>query len=190
MIVGIDEVGRGSWAGPVVAGAVLLAKPIRGLRDSKKLTREQRETLDLKIRKHALAIGLGWVSSEELDSIGMTEAVRLAMRRAMAEIDKPYNRIIIDGNYNYLRENPLAQTMVKADDSVPAVSAASIVAKVARDAWMRQSAERYPHYGFESHVGYGTTKHRQALQEYGVCDLHRRCFSPIQELLGLAEIQI
>lgn len=184
MIVGIDEVGRGCWAGPVVAGAVLLEKPMRGLRDSKKLTREQREVCDKRIRKTARAIGIGWVWVEELDQIGMTKAVQLAMQRALAQIDLPYNELIIDGNYNYLKDVPSSRALVKADDKIPAVSAASIVAKVARDAYMREIAQKHPHYGFESHVGYGTKAHRDALALYGICELHRRSFEPIQQLVG------
>ncbi len=185
MIIGIDEVGRGCWAGPLVAGAVLLDTPLRGLRDSKKLTRLQRERLDVQIRKKARAIGLGWVTSEELDLIGMTEAVRLAMRRALAKINVPYERVIIDGNYNYLKDVPQTSALIKADDIVPSVSAASIVAKVARDAWMYRVAQDFPEYGFESHVGYGTPGHRRALARHGVCNLHRRSFLPIQKLLEL-----
>jgi ribonuclease HII len=183
MIVGIDEVGRGCWAGPVVAGAVLLQKPMRGLKDSKKLTRLQREMFDIRIRKTALAVGIGWVWVEELDAIGMTEAVRLAMRRALEQIERPYEQIIIDGNYNYLKDNPMSVARIKADDSVPAVSAASIVAKVARDAWMRDIAGKFPQYGFDSHVGYGTKMHRDALAMHGVCELHRRSFLPVQSIM-------
>ncbi|HEX3568295.1 MAG TPA: ribonuclease HII [Candidatus Saccharimonadales bacterium] len=180
MILGIDEVGRGCWAGPLVAGAVLLKHPIRGLRDSKKLTRLQRERLDLVIRKRALAIGLGWVTPVELDAIGLTEAVRLAMRRALAEIAEPYDEIIIDGNYNFLADVACTRTLIKADDLVPAVSAASIVAKVARDAFMRSIAKEYPDYQFESHVGYGTRAHQAAIKLHGICELHRRSFQPIK----------
>jgi ribonuclease HII len=184
MIIGIDEVGRGCWAGPVVAGAVLLQKPMRGLRDSKKLTRLQREACDIRIRKTALAIGIGWVWVEEVDALGMTEAVRLAMRRAVAEISLPYDQIIIDGNYNYLKDMQGTSTLIKADDLVPAVSAASIVAKVARDAYMREIAVKHPQYGFESHVGYGTKAHQDALAQHGICELHRRSFAPIRQMLG------
>lgn len=180
-IVGVDEVGRGCWAGPVVAGAVLLGKPIRGLKDSKKLTREQREAFDVKIRAKAKAIGIGWVSSAELDKLGMTKAVRLAMDRAVAQISEAYDEIIIDGNYNFLAHVPNTKTMIKADDKIPAVSAASIVAKVARDTWMAtEAAKLFPLYGFESHVGYGTPRHRAAIETHGLCDLHRRLFAPIR----------
>jgi len=184
MIVGVDEVGRGCLAGPLVAGAVILRRRIPGLADSKKQTRAQREVLDVKIRRQAIAFGLGWVTPEELDRVGLTEAVRLAMQRAMAEITVPYEEIIIDGNYNYLREFPGSQCLIKADDKVAAVSAASIIAKVARDNYMREMALTYPLYQFENHVGYGTASHIAALEANGVCDLHRKSFAPIRALLG------
>lgn len=185
MIVGVDEVGRGCWAGPVVAGAVLLAKPMRGLRDSKKLTKAQRETLDIRIRRTALAVGIGWASHHEIDEKGLTEAVRLAMQRAVAQIMLPYEQLIIDGNYNFLPEIACSQTLIKADDTVPAVSAASIVAKVARDAWMAtHAAKAFPAYGFDKHVGYGTPQHRASIAEFGLCELHRRRFAPIRAIEG------
>jgi ribonuclease HII len=185
MIVGIDEVGRGCLAGPLVAGAVLLRRPIAGLRDSKKLTRAQRETFDAVIRKKAVAFGLGWVPAEELDQVGLTHAVRLAMTRALAQIAEPYKEIIIDGNYNFLEHEPLAKCIIKADDLVPAVSAASIIAKVARDNFMIAAAKDHPHYGFDSHVGYATATHRTALNTHGMCILHRRSFAPVRALLEL-----
>lgn len=180
MLVGIDEVGRGCLAGPVVAGAVLLHEPIAGLRDSKVLTRAQRETLDVIIRAKALSFGIGWVEAAELDALGLTAAVRLAMRRALQQINRHYNQIIIDGNFNFLKDVPLTSTKIKADDTVPAVSAASIIAKVARDAWMRNIADTFPEYGFESHVGYATPQHRRALTQHGPCELHRQSFAPVQ----------
>lgn len=184
MIVGIDEVGRGCWAGPVVAGAVVLRRAIPGLRDSKKLTKKERERLDVIIRRRAVAIGLGWVSPEELDRVGLTQAVRLAMERALAEITVAYDEIIIDGSYNFLKHVPTTRTMIKADDRIPAVSAASILAKVARDAYMAtEAAQAHPHYSFERHVGYGTALHRAAIELHGLCNLHRRSFAPVKSRL-------
>jgi ribonuclease HII len=183
MIVGIDEVGRGCMAGPLVAGAVLLDKPIRGLKDSKKLTRQQRQVLDATIRDRALAYGIGWVMHDELDAVGMTQAIRLAMQRALAEIGRTYDTVIIDGNYNFLQHIDGTETMIKADDTIPAVSAASIIAKVARDTWMIEAAQTYPGYGFESHVGYCTPQHRAAVATLGVCELHRRLFAPVKAAL-------
>lgn len=184
MIVGIDEVGRGCLAGPLVAGAVLLREPIPGLRDSKQLSRAQRQALDVQIRAKAWGFGLGWVAADELDAVGLTQAVRLAMIRALEQITAAYEHIIIDGSYNFLAHLPNVNCIIKADDSVPAVSAASILAKVARDAYMAEAALRHPHYGFERHVGYATPMHRQALQQHGPCVLHRRSFAPVRTLVG------
>lgn len=170
-------------AGPLVAGAVLLAKPIRGLKDSKKLTRSERERLDVIIRRQALAIGIGWVDAAELDSVGLTQAVRLAMQRAVEQITLDYDEIIIDGNYNYLAQNPKSKCLIKADDLVPAVSAASIVAKVARDDYMRKIALQYPGYSFETHVGYCTKAHMAALDLLGSCAQHRVSFAPVRAIL-------
>lgn len=183
--MGIDEVGRGCWAGPLVAGAVVLAHPIPGLKDSKKLSKKQRDKLADLINEQALAIGLGWVQPDEIDEIGLTEAVRLAMRRAVESIKLKCDEVIIDGNINFLSDNPKARALIKADDIVPAVSAASIVAKVARDNYMAEIATRYPDYGFASHVGYGTALHLEKLQLYGVSELHRRSFKPIAALIQL-----
>lgn len=184
MIVGIDEVGRGCMAGPLVAAAVVLERPIRGLKDSKKLTRAQREVFDAKIRAKALAYGVGWVMPDELDAVGLTQAVRLAMERALEAISIPYERVIIDGNYNFLKHHEKTETLIKADDLVPAVSAASIIAKVARDNWMIAASETYPGYGFESHVGYCTAAHRAAVEALGVSDIHRMTFAPVRMALG------
>ncbi len=166
-----------------MAGAVALSRPIAGLKDSKKLSPGQRQWLAAIITTQAAAYGLGWVSPQEVDTIGLTAAVKLAMERAMAEIRLPYDQLIVDGNYNFLVDLPGSQAMIRADDSVPAVSAASIIAKVARDTYMQQQAMHYPGYGFERHVGYGTAAHRAALATYGICDLHRRSYKPIQALL-------
>lgn len=184
LTVGMDEVGRGSWAGPLVAGAVALARPIDGVKDSKQLNRIQRERLDGVIRDQAVAYGLGWVAAEEIDMLGMTASVRLAFARALAAIPEQYAHIIIDGNYNYFPQDPRVSVVVRGDSLIPAVSAASIIAKVARDSFMRGAAAAYPAYGFESHVGYGTARHRRALQEYGVCPLHRRSFRPVRMVAG------
>lgn len=186
MILGVDEVGRGCWAGPVVAGAVILRRRIPGLADSKKLTRLQREKLDVKIRRQAIGFGLGWASPQEVDEFGLTEAVRLAMQRAVAEVKVTYEQIIVDGNYNYLSNLPGSSCLVKADDSVAAVSAASIIAKVARDNFMRQiAAQEHPAYQFDRHVGYGTPLHAQLLKLNGICDIHRRSFAPVRALLDV-----
>ncbi|MEO7364216.1 MAG: ribonuclease HII [Candidatus Saccharimonadales bacterium] len=183
VVVGIDEVGRGCWAGPLVAGAVVLGEPISGLQDSKKLSAKQRERLDLLIHESARAIGLGWIWPATIDEIGLTEAVRQAMQSALKEIDVGYDEVIIDGNLNFLEYLPKTRALIKADDSIPAVSAASIVAKVARDNYMTELALKLPEYGFEKHVGYGTASHLAALQAYGVTPHHRRSYKPVAALL-------
>ena len=180
--LGIDEVGRGCWAGPLVVGAVVLAQPIEGLKDSKKLSKKRREELSAIVLDRAAATGLGWVTAEEIDSSGLTRSTGLAAERALAQINIDFDEIIIDGNTNFLPKDPRVKTIIKADDSVAAVSAASIIAKVARDAYMVQAALLYPDYGFEEHVGYGTARHIVALQKHGTCQLHRRSYKPIQSL--------
>jgi ribonuclease HII len=183
VIVGIDEVGRGCLAGPLVAGAVILGRPVRGLKDSKLLTREQREKLNAKILSRALAVGLGWVEPAYIDEFGLTAANRLAMELALAQIEIDYDQIIIDGRLNFLAGEPKAKAVIKADLTVPVVSAASIVAKVARDNYMAGMAVKYPKYGFESHVGYGTKLHLERLKLHGVSDLHRLSYQPVRALL-------
>ena len=190
MILGIDEVGRGPWAGPLVVGAVILGgAEIDGLDDSKKLTKKRRQALDALIRQQAAAWALGWVSAQELDDIGMSEALRLATRRAVKQIQAichekglHFDEIIIDGTVNFLRGTALekfAMTMPKADGLIPSVSAASIVAKVARDQFMAEQAAVYPGYGFASNAGYGVAKHRAAIERLGVTPLHRLSFAPL-----------
>ena len=190
MILGIDEVGRGPWAGPLVVGAVILGgAEIDGLDDSKKLTKKRRQALDALIRQQAAAWALGWVSAQELDAIGMSEALRLATRRAVEQIQAQcrqqnlaFSEIIIDGKVNFLRGTALekfAMTMPKADGLIPSVSAASIVAKVARDQFMAEQDAVYPGYGFASNAGYGVAKHRAAIERLGVTPLHRLSFAPL-----------
>lgn len=183
MIVGIDEVGRGPWAGPVVFGAVVLGDTeIDGLTDSKKLSKKRREVLSREIHERAKAVGLGWVSAGELDELGMSAALTLACRRALERIEVPYQQIILDGTVNLLKntgKGPYVTTMKQADLLVPSVSAASIVAKVARDAYMTKQDSLYPGYGFASHAGYGTAQHRAAIDRLGVTPLHRLSFAPL-----------
>ncbi len=187
-VVGIDEVGRGCLAGPLVAGAVVLDKRINMLRDSKELTKQRREILTTRIQAKALAWATGWATVAEIDELGMTKATTLAMQRALDQITCPYDEVIIDGIVNYLKENPKARPIVKADQTVPVVSAASIVAKVARDHFMTEMAAKFPVYQFDRHVGYGTKLHRELLKLHGHCELHRLSFKPLQELLGTASV--
>lgn len=183
MILGIDEVGRGPWAGPLVIGAVVLGgAAIEGLTDSKKLTKKKREQLDVEIREKAAGFGLGWVTAVEIDEIGLSAALNLATKRAVEQIKAPYHEIIIDGTINFLKDTSkesYVTTLKKADLLIPSVSAASIIAKVARDSYMAEQDAIYTGYGFASHVGYGTAAHRAAIDTLGVTPLHRLSFAPL-----------
>lgn len=197
-ILGIDEVGRGPWAGPLAIGAVILPeqKPewVDELTDSKKLSVKKREKLNELILKEAAATGLGWVSSAEIDELGLSASLKLAARRAVEEVQKahvPFTEIIIDGTINFLAGTKLENYVTilpKADFLIKEVSAASIIAKVARDHYMYELAEKYPGYSFEKHVGYGTAAHQKALKELGVCPEHRKSFRPIQEFAGKSNV--
>lgn len=141
----------------------------------------------MEIRLKAEAFGLGWVSSAELDEIGLALACELGARRALEQISVSYTEIIIDGTVNFLKntgKGPYVTTMKQADQLVPSVSAASVLAKVARDNYMIVQAGLWPDYGFDSHVGYGTTKHRQAIDQFGITSIHRRSFAPVAALCG------
>lgn len=185
MILGIDEAGRGPWAGPLVVGAVVLGgAEIDGLTDSKKLSKKKRELLYDEITQKALGVATGWVSAAELDEVGMSAALRLATRRAVEQIMVPYSEIIIDGTVNFLADTgkgKYVKTMPKADLLIPSVSAASIMAKVERDRYMTEQDGVYPGYGFGGHAGYGVAKHRAAIEQLGVTPLHRLSFAPLQK---------
>lgn len=183
MILGIDEVGRGPWAGPLVVGAVVLGGvAIDGLTDSKKLSKKRRNELDVIIREQAAGYGLGWVSAQEIDEIGLSASLMLATKRAVEQVKAPYHEIIIDGTINFLKatnKGKYVTTLKKADLLVPSVSAASIIAKVARDTYMQAQDQVYPGYKFAAHVGYGTAIHRAAIEKLGVTPLHRLSFAPL-----------
>jgi ribonuclease HII len=180
--LGLDEVGRGPLAGPMVVGAVILGDQIpAGLDDSKKLTPKRRAELAVEIKKSARAIGVGWVSAAVIDQIGLTPALKLAARYAVAQIASPFEQIIIDGNINLCPDDPRAVTMIKADGRVKAVSAASIIAKVARDEYMRQMDKLWPDYGFAGHAGYGTAQHLAAIKKLGATPIHRQSFAPFKQ---------
>lgn len=197
-ILGIDEVGRGPWAGPLVVGAVILGAAFLdsenstlrdaylALDDSKRLTPIRRTALSEIILTHAAATGLGWVTAAELDRYGLSASLKLATRRAVKPIlatKTHFDEIIIDGTVNFLQTTPLRDrvtTLKRADHLVKEVAAASIIAKVARDQYMINLTQQYPGYGFEKHVGYGTAQHRAALAELGPCPEHRLSFRPLQ----------
>lgn len=190
LILGIDEVGRGAWAGPLVVGAVVFdqARTISGLKDSKKLTVRRRETLLRQIQNQSIGIGVGWVDAKLLDEIGLSASLHLATQRAFQQIPTrirhQIDRIIIDGTIRLLDDERVT-TMIQADDKIQAVSAASIAAKVARDNYMKRLVGVFPDYDFASHVGYGTAKHRLELENFGVINgIHRQSFAPIALALG------
>ncbi len=184
LVVGIDEVGRGCLAGPLVVGAVALNKQVENLKDSKQLSRKQRESLSAIIKQNAAYIGIGWSSVKEIDSLGLTKALSLAATRALSSIKDTQIRYLLDGNFNYLIDafSPV-DLIVHGDSLVPQISAASIMAKVARDEFMIALSDKYEPYGFNKNVGYGTKQHLEAIRQYGPTDLHRRSFEPIKSIL-------
>ncbi|NCF17886.1 MAG: ribonuclease HII [Haliea sp.] len=183
-LAGVDEVGRGPLAGDVVAAAVILdpGQPIEGLRDSKKLTEVRREELAQVIREKALAWSVARASVAEIDEINILQASLLAMHRAVAALDPQPEYVLVDGN-RLPRWQYASEPVVKGDDRVPAIAAASILAKVQRDGELRALEEQYPGYGFAAHKGYPTASHLKALQELGVTPVHRRSFGPVKKLL-------
>ncbi len=182
LVAGIDEVGRGCWAGPVVAGAVIL--PLRsrltGVTDSKLLTAKQRASLDGLIRQRAVAIGLGWVEAAELDEHGLSWAVKESGLRALADLRHPYDAVLLDGSHNYLAGHCYSQAIIKGDQLSLSIAAASIIAKVARDQYMIEQNAHYPAYNFAANKGYGTQLHQTVLAREGLTPLHRRSFKPVQ----------
>lgn len=184
LICGVDEAGRGPLAGPVYAAAVILdpARPIEGLADSKKLSEKKRERLALEIREKALAFGIASASVEEIDCINILQATLLAMSRAVAALPLQPALVLIDGNRCPALAIP-ARAIIGGDATEPAISAASILAKTARDAEMRAIHEAFPHYALDRHKGYDTAAHRAALQLHGPAPFHRRSFAPIRRLL-------
>jgi ribonuclease HII len=186
VVVGIDEVGRGAWAGPVTVAAVVApAQHARGIRDSKELTRPERERAAVTVRDWAVAHAIGHASSDECDAYGMTAALRLAASRALELLARQGfepDRIILDGSFDYLGLGERVTTVVKGDRSVLSVAAASCVAKVARDAIMAAEAEHFPAYGFESNVGYPAPVHKHALAWYGPSTIHRRSWIFMRDL--------
>ena len=184
LMAGVDEAGRGPLMGPVVAAAVILndLHTIKGLADSKKLTARQRDKLYDEIRAKALCCSVAMASVEEIDRLNILQATMLAMKRAVEGLRlKPY-KALVDGN-RLPTLNVLAEAIVKGDAKIPAISAASILAKVTRDRWCAEYDLLFPQYGFASHKGYGTAAHLLALREHGPCPQHRKSFAPVAALL-------
>ncbi|MDI1341757.1 ribonuclease HII [Polaromonas sp.] len=181
---GVDEAGRGPLAGPVVAAAVILddLQPIKGLADSKVLTARRREQLYEEILAKALCCSIAQASVEEIDRLNILQATMLAMKRAVEGLRLKPVKVQVDGNRLPVL-SMLAEAIVKGDALVPAISAASILAKVYRDRWCEQFHLEYPQYGFAGHKGYGTAEHLAALRAHGACPQHRRSFSPVAEVL-------
>ena len=184
LVAGVDEAGRGPLAGPVVAAAVILddLHPIAGLADSKKLSAARRETLYDEIRAKALCCSIAQASVEEIDRLNILQATLLAMRRAVEGLRLKPAKVLVDGNRLPVLD-VLAEAIVKGDAKVPAISAASILAKVHRDRWCAEYDREFPQYGFAAHKGYGTAEHLAALRAHGACPQHRKTFAPVTEVL-------
>jgi ribonuclease HII len=184
LLAGVDEAGRGPLAGPVVAAAVILdpRQPIAGLADSKKLTARRRERLYDEICAKALCCSVAQASVEEIDRLNILQATLLAMQRAVAGLRLPPAKVLVDGN-RLPTLGVLAEAIVDGDATVPAISAASILAKVQRDRWCAEVDAQWPQYGFAAHKGYGTAAHLAALRAHGACEHHRRTFAPVAAAL-------
>lgn len=185
LVAGVDEAGRGPLAGPVVAAAVILddQNPIAGLNDSKKLSALRREKLYDEIRDKALCCSVAQASVEEIDQLNILQATLLAMRRAVEGLRLKPAKVLVDGNRLPVLD-VLAEAIVQGDATIPAISAASILAKVTRDRWCAELDARYPQYGFAGHKGYGTAEHLQALRQHGACPEHRKTFAPVAQVLS------
>ena len=184
LMAGVDEAGRGPLMGPVVAAAVILDdfNPITGLADSKKLTPLRRDKLYDEIRAKALCCSIAIATAQEIDALNILQATMLAMKRAVEGLRLRPHKVLVDGN-RLPTLGMLAEAIVKGDALVPAISAASILAKVYRDRWCADYDLQYPQYGFASHKGYGTAAHLAALREHGACPQHRRSFAPVAGVL-------
>lgn len=188
-LAGVDEAGRGPLAGPVVAAAVIFSKPadLPYLNDSKKLTEKRREALYERILENAW-VGIGFASESEIDAVNIYQATILAMKRALEKLSRQQapDFILVDGNMRLDLPAPY-RSIVKGDQKSACIAAASIVAKVYRDAWMTEAEALYPGYGFAGHKGYGTKAHLDALKKMGPCPIHRRTFAPVRELNNVSD---
>ena len=187
LIAGLDEVGRGPLAGPVLAACVVLPEDfdLTGIADSKKLTERQRERAEARIRREALAIGLGLVEPDMIDRINILQATHQAMRDAFNALSPAPDYALIDGLPIRNFPCPAQKSIVGGDGLCASIAAASIVAKVARDRLMCEYDAHYPEYGFAGHKGYGAAKHLAALRQHGPCPIHRRSFAPVAACLGI-----
>jgi ribonuclease HII len=179
VVVGVDEVGRGCLAGPVVAAAVILDQEVPGVGDSKALSRLQRNQVVNDIKRLSKAVGLGWVHAYEIDKHGLSWAVRESGVRALNHLGTTFDAVILDGKHNYLKDHCYAEVLVGADALCVNVAAASIIAKVARDNYMLKMHRLYPEFGFDQHVGYGTANHMSAIKQ-SISPLHRQSFAPVR----------
>jgi len=181
-VAGVDEAGRGPLAGPVAVAAVILdpARRIDGLSDSKALSEARREALFPRIQSEALAFAIVLVHADEIDRLNILQATMAGMRRAVAALAMPPSRVLVDGNRVPPGLGIAAEAIVKGDAKIAAISAASILAKVARDRWMLDLDAAHPEYGFATHKGYPTPEHLEALRRFGPCSAHRRSFAPVR----------
>ena len=185
LLAGVDEVGRGPLAGAVVTAAVILKTPIDGLNDSKKLSAKMRKKLSLQIKEEALAYAYGRAEVDEIDTLNIHHATLLAMKRAVESLSIQPDEVLVDGIHIPQVVIP-CQAIVQGDSLIPAISAASILAKVLRDEEMEAMDDLYPGYGFAGHKGYPTAAHRKALIELGPCPIHRRSYAPVAALIANA----
>jgi ribonuclease HII len=185
LVAGVDEAGRGPLAGPVVAAAVILdpLKPIIGLADSKMLSEHQRDSLAKLIKANALSWSVGLASVAEIDGLNILQATLLAMQRAVQDLPTQPRQVLVDGNRVPTLAMP-AQAIVKGDSTVPAISAASIIAKVTRDSMMLDYHQHYPQFSFHQHKGYGTRQHLAELAQFGISPIHRKTFNPVKTMLA------
>ncbi len=186
VIAGVDEAGRGPWAGPVVAAAVILSRDVypAGINDSKKLSKEKREQIFLELI-NICDFGVGIVSESVIDQINILQATKLAMKDAVLDLSRRPNLVLVDGNQKFDAQNIEVVPVVKGDSKSLSIAAASIIAKVTRDRIMEDLDGEFPEYGWMDNAGYGTAKHIEAIEKYGICKYHRKSYAPIKKYLAL-----